>query len=245
MNSMVETRKGLVLYGVLFLIICLGLVQIIQTTQSTILFFLESAGLLFFLFLVLLGFIGAGKKWGQNLFFTVFLFSLLNLVVGWWFLRGTFFGFLVVIAVFGLILSIIKKNPKSVKKSIVEEVRSIGFDEPKDSKVEKVAEAKVIKLKRKTDPKAETVAEAKIVKLKTYPKSVKDKKDQTEKKTSSIVSSPIVKHFPGKFVASKNSNVYHAPKCEWAKKIAKTRRLWFASQEEAWEKGYKGHTCIQ
>ena len=50
---------------------------------------------------------------------------------------------------------------------------------------------------------------------------------------------------PGKYVASKRSNVYHEPKCEWAKKIQKERRLWFVSKEEAWEKGYKAHGCLK
>lgn len=50
---------------------------------------------------------------------------------------------------------------------------------------------------------------------------------------------------PGKYVASKRSNVYHEPKCDWAKKIQKDRRLWFSSREEALDKGYKKHDCVQ
>ncbi|MEK6939820.1 MAG: hypothetical protein AABX31_03765 [Nanoarchaeota archaeon] len=50
---------------------------------------------------------------------------------------------------------------------------------------------------------------------------------------------------PGKYVASKRSNVYHEPKCEWAKKIQKDRRVWFASREEALNKGYKKHDCVK
>jgi hypothetical protein len=53
------------------------------------------------------------------------------------------------------------------------------------------------------------------------------------------------KHSPGKFVASKRSNRYHAPKCEWAKKITKERRVWFTSKEEAWEQGYRAHSCLE
>ena len=52
-------------------------------------------------------------------------------------------------------------------------------------------------------------------------------------------------HSPGKFVASKRSNIYHAPKCDWAKKIKKERRKWFNSKEEAWEQGYKAHSCVE
>ena len=50
---------------------------------------------------------------------------------------------------------------------------------------------------------------------------------------------------PGKYVASKMGNTYHEPKCEWAKKIAKSRRVWFTSKDEAWEKKYKAHSCVQ
>lgn len=56
---------------------------------------------------------------------------------------------------------------------------------------------------------------------------------------------PTVKFTPGKYVASKRSNVYHEPKCEWARKIQKVRRVWFVSREEALHKGYKKHDCVQ
>tara|TARA_Y100000034_G_scaffold111449_1_gene144543 strand:- start:512 stop:1033 length:522 start_codon:yes stop_codon:yes gene_type:complete len=52
-------------------------------------------------------------------------------------------------------------------------------------------------------------------------------------------------HDPGKFVASSNSNRYHAPKCEWAKKIKEERRTWFTSKQHAWEKGYRAHGCVE
>ncbi len=32
---------------------------------------------------------------------------------------------------------------------------------------------------------------------------------------------------------------------DWAKKIRKARQLWFNTKEEAWEKGFKAHDCIQ
>ncbi|MFH0701735.1 MAG: hypothetical protein V2A62_04830 [Candidatus Woesearchaeota archaeon] len=49
---------------------------------------------------------------------------------------------------------------------------------------------------------------------------------------------------PGKYVASKSSNVYHEPKCDWAKKIRDGRRIWFESKEEAKKKGYRQHSCV-
>ncbi|MDP3990204.1 MAG: hypothetical protein Q8Q01_03285 [archaeon] len=238
---MVETRKGLVLNGVLFLIVCLGLVQIIRTTQSTTFFFFESLGLLFLMFLILLGFVGAGKEWGRKLFLTIFILYALNLVVVWWLLRGSIFGFLVVIAVLGIIINISKRNSEPV----VEEVHSMVFDEPKDSKSSKseaVVEAKVVELKK--EKKSKTVKESKPVKEK-LPKTEKTTITVVEKKTEKKTPAVSVKHSPGKFVASKNSNVYHVPKCEWAKKIAPIRQVWFMAKENAWEKGLKAHSCVE
>ncbi|MBI4983645.1 hypothetical protein HZC32_03300 [Candidatus Woesearchaeota archaeon] len=56
---------------------------------------------------------------------------------------------------------------------------------------------------------------------------------------------PEVKFTPGKYVASKSSNTYHEPKCDWAKKIYPARRIWFNTSGEAKEKGYKAHSCVQ
>lgn len=64
-------------------------------------------------------------------------------------------------------------------------------------------------------------------------------------KESSKKSKPVVNFSPGKYVASKASNVYHIPTCDWAKKIASNRRVWFAEKKEAWAKGYKKHGCVQ
>ena len=72
--------------------------------------------------------------------------------------------------------------------------------------------------------------------------------DPVEEFKESAVTSKTAKttrHSPGKFVASSNSNIYHAPKCEWAKKIKKERRVWFKEKTDAWEKGYKAHGCVK
>ncbi len=70
--------------------------------------------------------------------------------------------------------------------------------------------------------------------------------EETEKSVEkSIKTAPIIKEEfkPGKFVASQNSTYYHQPKCDWAKKINRKRRVWFYSKEEAEGKGYKMHNC--
>ena len=56
---------------------------------------------------------------------------------------------------------------------------------------------------------------------------------------------PAAKHSPGKYVASNMSNVYHEPKCEWAKRIAKNRRVWFKDKREATNKKYRKHACVK
>lgn len=53
------------------------------------------------------------------------------------------------------------------------------------------------------------------------------------------------KFSPGKYVASKNSNTFHEPKCDWAKKIAPLHRIWFKTKADAWEMQYKAHDCVK
>ncbi|MBW2980775.1 hypothetical protein KY360_05145 [Candidatus Woesearchaeota archaeon] len=50
---------------------------------------------------------------------------------------------------------------------------------------------------------------------------------------------------PGKVLASKTGSYYHAPKCEWAKKIKTKNRVWLESEEEAMKQGLKAHECIK
>ena len=50
---------------------------------------------------------------------------------------------------------------------------------------------------------------------------------------------------PGKFVASQTGTSYHAPTCDWAKKIKANKRVWLKNKEEAKKKGYKMHSCLK
>lgn len=50
---------------------------------------------------------------------------------------------------------------------------------------------------------------------------------------------------PAKFIASRDGVKYHSPKCIWAKKINKRRRIWIDSHEKAFELGYKKCNCLQ
>ena len=50
---------------------------------------------------------------------------------------------------------------------------------------------------------------------------------------------------PGKYVASKTGKKFHVPKCDWAKKINKSRQVWFNDQDEAKQKGLKPCDCVK
>ena len=43
----------------------------------------------------------------------------------------------------------------------------------------------------------------------------------------------------GVYVGSKNSNIYHYPSCEWAKKISSQNEIWFDSVTDAKAHGYR------
>lgn len=45
------------------------------------------------------------------------------------------------------------------------------------------------------------------------------------------------------YVASKNSNKYHLPTCQWAAKIKPENKVCFSSAEEAQSRGYQGAKC--
>lgn len=49
---------------------------------------------------------------------------------------------------------------------------------------------------------------------------------------------------PGKYIASKTGSSYHIPKCDWAKKIKESNRVWFDDEKEA-KKKFKKHSCVK
>ena len=50
---------------------------------------------------------------------------------------------------------------------------------------------------------------------------------------------------PGKYIASKSGSKYHAPKCDWAKRIKKSNAVWFDNKKEAKKAGYKADACVK
>ena len=65
------------------------------------------------------------------------------------------------------------------------------------------------------------------------------------KRKEHYVEEEVTKTFePGKYVASKTGSVYHAPNCDWAKKIKKKNLVWFDDEKDA-KKKYKAHSCLK
>ena len=72
------------------------------------------------------------------------------------------------------------------------------------------------------------------------------KKEEFEVEAPEDVEAEVSKEFkPGKYVASKTGSKYHAPKCDWAKRIKKSNQVWFNTEAEAKKKGYKADSCVK
>ena len=50
---------------------------------------------------------------------------------------------------------------------------------------------------------------------------------------------------PGKYIASRTGTKFHAPKCDWAKKIKKENTVWFNDKEDARKSGYKADDYVK
>ena len=205
---MIETRSILLLRGVFLVIVFYGLINILLNSIGR-LFYLEFLGLLLLLSLTVGGFLGTGKVWGRSMFFSIFLFYIVNLMLLWLYAENLYLFFFVA-ALSGLLISIPYKRKSKLKVKKKLKVETYGESHRSHS----------------------IVLDAPFV-----PGKKEEMVSQAEKKVE-------VKHSPGKYVASSRSNIFHEPKCEWAKKIAKQRRTWFNSKEEAFEKGLKMHSCV-
>jgi len=76
------------------------------------------------------------------------------------------------------------------------------------------------------------------------PMEVEEKKAPVSVKSSKVASTK--KTFtPGMYIASKTGVKYHAPKCDWAKRIKKSNTVWFDSKDAAKKAGYKKDACVK
>ncbi|MFH0876045.1 MAG: hypothetical protein V1859_08970 [archaeon] len=71
------------------------------------------------------------------------------------------------------------------------------------------------------------------------------KKIQTKKDEKIETYGAKTEFTPGKYLASSSGNVYHIPKCDWAKRINRNNRMWLLDKAEAKNKGYKKHSCVK
>ncbi len=202
--SAARERTLLLLYGLLLLLLFLGLIKVFINGGRTFLL-LELLGLLVLVLLALLAFIG-GHSWGKRVFMVVFLLYLLNLILIW-LVKGRLYIVLLLLAAIGFAVSAFWER------------RRVEWSSP-----------------AATEEKEELAGRV----------STPAKKEPLTGPSPSLVPPAFIKTFsPGKFVASSQSNQFHAPACDWAKKIQKQRQVWFQSAAEAFEQGYRQHSCLK
>lgn len=204
-------------YAVLYVLLFFGLLQITFQSRGKV-FILEAVSTAGLALLVFAGCWVYRRNQGENLFFAVFLLIIANLLL----LRaftGALYVVMLLLAFVGFLFSIPKRSCQQKEYAQKEEPHSLVFD-TKESSSEKKSE----KREKKNELKNENTVE-----------------DENKPAGKSVVS---VAFTPGKYVASSRGNVYHEAKCDWAKKVSKTHRLWFNSKKEAEDKNYKPHGCV-
>lgn len=225
-----KSRFKLIVYSGLFLALFYGFLQIFIETKGLFIR-LEFLGFLFLLLLVFIGYLSYEKSLGEHFFFFVFTFYLGNLILLWYF-TGSLYLMLLFLSSFGFLLSLPSKNQPSSFKSF-EEQHEIDDELTEDLNEELKLQPELKKIK------TEIKSEFKLVDLPPEPvfeeKKVKIDKFKTDKVKT--------EYSPGKFVASSRSNIYHQPKCDWAKKI-KAKKIWFSDKNDAEKKQYRPHNCI-
>lgn len=219
-----EKSKGKLLLYALFLVLLLfGLARIISPAEGRYLQ-LEIAGFALLFILSLIGFIIYNRPAGERVLFFVFLFYTANLILIWLFFNALYMV-LLSIALVGMLISFPQKEKKEKEKSRKTKPSETKWSNPASENKAKRTEA------------SPTDAD-KIAQEENY-------STKSSSTTKNMPVSKAAKYSPGKYVASRNSNRYHEPKCDWAKKIRSERRVWFESKEEAWEKGFRAHDCVK
>jgi len=233
---MAQGKGKLVIYTLLLLVLFFSVINVLVSLSGRA-FSLELLGVIVLLFLTLLGFVGYASGWGERSFFIVFLLFLVNLVLMWYFL-DSLYVVLLLITLAGFMMSVPTRRRQRKRAKRASSLASPG---PYSEVFDSVAPTKS---SSSSKPSSSSFSES-IPAVEVYHDSPSALSDVAETLAGSEAkSSSSAKFSPGKYVASKNSNNYHEPKCDWAKKIVKVRRVWFATKEEAWEKGYKAHSCV-
>src|SRR3989344_7738672 len=208
----------LLLNSIILILLFFGLITIITSVDGKFMQ-LEFLGFVFLLILTLFTLFNYHRPRGDFYFYIIFLFYILNLLAIWY-INKTLYLSLTFLSLAGFFFSIPPKTSKPQQKKSQPSNNIIFEENPSIPKPEP----------------AETKPDNTIFTNFEQPKSTPP---------PSPKKNPPIKHIPGKYIASKRSNTYHEPRCEWAKKISESHRLWFKAKEQALEKGYKAHDCVK
>jgi hypothetical protein len=234
-------------------------------------FYLESVGIIFLAILSFVGLLNYKRRFGERVLLYVYIFYLTNLCLLWWFVKDLHLV-LLLLSLLGFILALpsLKELQSSGSRNFRDSHRnsqkgafplhhplqaSPAYTDYASHKVETYSEphSQVFEEHSEDDESEENIRF--VQKLKSYSSNLKDNGTKinpgkinqgklTNSEDPSFSGKTKAAFKPGKYVASQRSNIYHEPKCDWAKKIHPSRRVWFASKEDAWEKGYKSHECV-
>ncbi len=218
----------------LFIANLLGLIYILPRLRTQ-LFFLEFLAIAFFMLLFMFTLYGfffdVPNKYIMNSVF--FIFGLINTIFLYFNIKTIMLVFMTAANAFGFVICINSIRPRKRKKKDYIHIEELKPEAGKsdDEKIISDIKKELEEYKRKKEIE-EIEKEAKML-------------AKAEKKIQKIKKDVKKKYSPGKFVASKNANLYHAPKCEWANKIKPNNRTWFKTKSEAKKKGYYAHSCLK
>ncbi|MBI2662064.1 hypothetical protein HYX11_01250 [Candidatus Woesearchaeota archaeon] len=221
-----KSFQKLLFNSIILILLFFGLITIITPIDGKFMQ-LELLGFILLLILTLFALFNYHHPRGDFYFYIIFLCYILNLLA-LWYVNKTFYLSLTFLSLAGFFFSI-PHNTSKPKTQKPQPSHNFIFEENPSIPKPELAKTKIAKT-----PKQDTTIFTNF-----------EQPKETKKITPSPKTNPSVKHIPGKYVASKRSNTYHEPRCEWAKKISESHRLWFKAKEQAWEKGYKAHECVR
>ncbi len=205
----------------------LGLIRVLSTYRGSNFFPLEVVGIVILLCFTLAAYVKYDSVWGERLFMLVYVLALGDFLAVWYF-KGAFHIVLVLVTILGFVFTIPTGLFASRRERAESPAKVETYYDNRDEPRSEIFQENVKRL-NSTEPFENFVFET------------NDKK-KAARKGANVKAAAV--HSPGKYIASKYGNTYHEPKCEWAKKINKTHQVWFAVKENAWEKGYKAHECV-
>lgn len=226
-----------------------------------------------FTIMALIGFVNY-KELGDRYIFMIGIFHALNMILLRVFL-GSFDIFSLFIIVFLLIYTkpSIKKISKqkrmilrdlSLREPVIEEEDEIvdDYDSEEDSEEESIEDLEedemveeeeeiVDDIQKEIEIINQLIADKKAATNISEAKKEVKKSKKTKNIKSAVMSATAknkiskVVDVPGRYVASKKSNMFHTPKCEWSKRIKDDRMVWFKDRKVAEQDGLIAHNCVE